>query len=202
MTGEMFVLCAVFVQSLYGDPHMSRSYEAQLIMSFSDRTEVCISVAEAAERGGHDWELMVSLAFEESRFEKGARSSAGAIGPMQVLPRYFCPNGVEKDCDLVGAGLNAWTAWLNKVDKRRPDRVARALCHYNSGTTCSRGGERYARRVLGRLARMRPRAMYLRQQAIKAHKAWCLDRYTAEIMLRTMSEGLNHGCVEITELQR
>jgi len=45
-------------------------------------------IREVSETHGLDWILVSSLIFEESRFDPDARSSAGAVGLMQLLPRF------------------------------------------------------------------------------------------------------------------
>ena len=43
-------------------------------------------IRKYARRYGFDWLLIMSQAYQESRFDQGARSSKGAVGVMQVLP--------------------------------------------------------------------------------------------------------------------
>jgi membrane-bound lytic murein transglycosylase F len=45
-------------------------------------------IREASADRGLDWILVASLIFEESRFDPDARSGAGAVGLMQLLPRF------------------------------------------------------------------------------------------------------------------
>jgi soluble lytic murein transglycosylase-like protein len=53
-------------------------------------TEIAAIHAKYIDQSAHRWglktETVVSVAFEESRFNSAAVSSKGAIGPMQVLP--------------------------------------------------------------------------------------------------------------------
>lgn len=46
------------------------------------------TIRRASEAHGLDWILVASLIFEESRFNPDANSSAGAVGLMQLLPRF------------------------------------------------------------------------------------------------------------------
>jgi membrane-bound lytic murein transglycosylase F len=45
-------------------------------------------IRDAAAEHGLDWILVASLMFEESRFDPQAESRAGAVGLMQILPRF------------------------------------------------------------------------------------------------------------------
>lgn len=107
---------------------------------------ICSDVVIASINHGQDTPLMLSIAWHESRFLPNQLSTAGAVGPMQVLPKYWCPKGKAEGCDLVSAGFKAWTTYFEreKGDERN------ALCRYNSGKKCkhSPGAARYARKVL------------------------------------------------------
>jgi soluble lytic murein transglycosylase-like protein len=103
-----------------------------------------------ADDRGFDVPTVIALAYEESRFTGSARSKAGAIGPMQILPRYFCPDRREKGCDPVDAGMKAWGIYSTKYPKPRD-----SLCHYNAGRVCNTSSRRYANRVLARAESLR-----------------------------------------------
>jgi membrane-bound lytic murein transglycosylase F len=45
-------------------------------------------IQDAAAAEGFDWLLIASLIYEESRFDPAAQSRAGAVGLMQVIPRF------------------------------------------------------------------------------------------------------------------
>ena len=119
--------------------------------AFAERLPVCIDLALRSESAGHDPALMLSVAWVESRFDPRARSRVGAVGIMQVVPRYFCPTRRARGCDLVDAGLKAYTRWRS-VSRSVPH----ALCRYSSGYRCGSHGRRYARRVLRIRRRVAP----------------------------------------------
>ena len=106
--------------------------------------ETCEEVASRAEQRGHDPTLLISLAWEESRF-RWVESSAGAVGPLQVLPSYFCPGGRERGCDLIDAGISAFEEWQDEWP-----RVEDTLCHYNGGNRCGPSSYQYASRIIER----------------------------------------------------
>ena len=108
----------------------------------------CVELGERAEAYGLDPSLMISIGHTESRFNKKAKSRAGAMGMLQVLPKYFCPK--KGRCDYTDAGFEAWTRWSNKRTTKE------ALCRYNSGRKCaeSKRASYYSRTVLKKLRRL------------------------------------------------
>ena len=87
---------------------------------------------------GLDWPLIVAQMYQESRFNPNARSHAGAIGLMQLLPRTAREFGVRNLRDpgqSIRAGV-AYLAWLHsrfEPDLAVKDRIWFALAAYNAG---------------------------------------------------------------------
>ena len=93
---------------------------------------------EYAKIPGWDWRLVAAQAFQESRFNPNARSWAGAVGLMQIMPRtarqlHANPNdprqSVEAACRYIWSIDNAWKDTI-------PDENARIkfiLASYNVG---------------------------------------------------------------------
>ena len=98
------------------------------------RADNCEELWSLSEENGVDPLLMIAIAHTESRFNKSAKSRAGAMGMMQVLPRYFCPK--KGSCNYTTAGFKAWKAWSIRRGKKRT--VRESLCRYNSGQPCSK----------------------------------------------------------------
>ena len=190
---DAFLLCSMFVQSLLLDTGMSRGYEMRLLESMPARVSVCEQVAHSANARGIEWELMVSLSFEESRYSSNAKSWAGAVGPMQVLPKYHCPGKKSEGCDLIKAGLDAWEKFSARVSKKDPLRTETILCHYNAGNKCTKSGRRYARRILDRLWRMKRRAEYIKRQV---SMSLCIDNRTGDLVSRAFG-----GCLDLKPLR-
>lgn len=92
------------------------------------RFQVCVEVASEAESWGVDPALAVAVAYEESRFDLDARSAAGAHGVLQVIPRYWCPRGRLRGCNLLVAGIKALDYYTTRFD-----RLPVALARYNGG---------------------------------------------------------------------
>lgn len=95
---------------------------------------------EAAERNSLDWLLIAALGFQESRLDPEARSSAGAVGLLQVQPatgKWMGFPDVRPLRDNVLAGT-AYLAMLRRDHFEEPgiapeDRVHFALAAYNAG---------------------------------------------------------------------
>ena len=95
-------------------------------------------VRREAVKHRFDWRLIVAQMYQESRFNPRARSPAGAIGLMQMLPRTAREFGVRKLRDpeqSVRAGV-AYLAWLHsrfEPELAVKDRIWFALAAYNAG---------------------------------------------------------------------
>ena len=122
---DSIVLCLCLLQALYSDS--SESWNEKVESEIPGRLSVCVSVLDTAEELGVPSHLAVAVAWHESKFNADAVSKAGAVGPMQILPKYWCPDK-KKNCDFLVAGIKA----LGKFLKKYPDHKD-ALCHYNSG---------------------------------------------------------------------
>lgn len=104
---------------------------------------------EAAGTLSWDWRLLAALAFQESRFDPRARSWAGAVGLMQLMPGTARAHGATV---LTDPEQSIWAAtqyiqWLeNTWEREIPDAVQRrpfVLASYNAGM----GHVRDARRL-------------------------------------------------------
>ena len=92
-----------------------------------------------ATRLGWDWRLFAALAYQESRFDPDARSWAGAIGIMQLMPRTALEFGAAdpyNPVQNVAAGA-AFISWLDDYWKQHienPDeRLLFVIASYNAG---------------------------------------------------------------------
>ncbi|MDH3784369.1 MAG: transglycosylase SLT domain-containing protein, partial [Acidobacteriota bacterium] len=109
-------------------------------------------VRKYAEEYGFDWRMIVAQMYEESAFDPGALSFAGARGLMQVLPRTARELGFEDLEDpetSIQAGIEymAWVRDRFEEDLRVRDRMWFTLAAYNAGT----GHVRDARRLAGNM---------------------------------------------------
>ena len=111
-------------------------------------------VQREAGKYDFDWRLIVAQMYQESRFNPKARSPAGAIGLMQLLPRTAREFGVKKlriPEQSVRAGV-AYLAWLHsrfEPELTVKDRIWFALAAYNAGFGHVTDARRLARGQLG-----------------------------------------------------
>lgn len=117
----------------------------------------CARVVEVAVEEGVDPVLAAALAWHESRFSAIAKSKAGAVGAMQVMPATLrrCRKATP-DCGPIRAGVRELGRLLGKYPAER------ALTFYNAGPTknprTQARAERYARAVIRTAERLRQRA--------------------------------------------
>jgi membrane-bound lytic murein transglycosylase F len=108
-------------------------------------------VKKYAAEYGFDWRLIVSMMYQESRFDPGAQSFAGAGGLMQLLPNTAGELGFDDILDPEN-GIHAGVKYLDWVrdrfepDLAVPDRMWFSLAAYNAGA----GHVRDARRLAAR----------------------------------------------------
>ncbi len=92
-----------------------------------------------AEKIGWDWRLIASMVYQESRFNPGAKSWAGAFGLMQLMPgtaERFGVNQYSPARDQIRAGIR-FIKWLdnrfiNQI-KNPEERQKFVLASYNVG---------------------------------------------------------------------
>lgn len=102
-----------------------------------------------AERYGFDWRLVLAQAYQESRFDPAAKSWAGALGLMQVLPRTGRELGFT-DLHDPDTGLHAgikYMDWLRRRFEPSLDMAERTwftLAAYNAGVGHVRDARRLA----------------------------------------------------------
>lgn len=128
-------------------PQWGASYTRHYIGTTPARYAVCVDTWQAAELGGVDPIAAVAIATIETKLRWGRVSPAGAIGPMQILPQYHCPQGQVEGCDTLAAGVDALGDRL-----ARYGTLERAAAHYCGGHSPSPGGRcstLYAPKVAG-----------------------------------------------------
>jgi membrane-bound lytic murein transglycosylase F len=107
---------------------------------------------EYAGRYGFDWRLIAAQMYQESRFDPKARSFAGALGLLQVMPGTARELGIASVSDPE-AGVHAGVKYLSQVYDRLEDieseeeRIWFALAAYNAGYGHLQDGRRLAREL-------------------------------------------------------
>lgn len=96
-------------------------------------------IKEGAEKLGWDWRLLAAVVYQESKFDPGDESWAGARGLMQLMPetaKRFGASDVGDPKQNLKAGVN-YLMYLEKYwTKRIPDQQERLkfiLASYNAG---------------------------------------------------------------------
>lgn len=102
---------------------------------------------------GFDWRLIAAQAYQESSFDPRARSWAGAVGLLQIMPRSARQIGVEGDLTdpetNVRAGVR-YLKWLRgrfEEDLSVRDRTWFMLASYNAGAGHVRDARALAERL-------------------------------------------------------
>jgi soluble lytic murein transglycosylase-like protein len=116
----------------------------------------------AADRYGISSDLVDAVAWQESRYNPRARSSAGAMGVMQLMPDTARQLGVTNPHD-VGQNVAGGAAYLRAQLERFDNNVPFALAAYNAGpgAVMKYGGippyretQNYVRQIMRRLSAM------------------------------------------------
>jgi membrane-bound lytic murein transglycosylase F len=107
------------------------------------------TVRRYADEHDFDWRLIVAQIYEESGFDPTAKSFAGAVGLLQVLPRTAEELGVgnlEDPETNIRAGLDylAWVRERFEEDLSVRDRMWFTLAAYNVGAGHVRDARRLA----------------------------------------------------------
>ncbi|MGH0036878.1 MAG: transporter substrate-binding domain-containing protein [Myxococcota bacterium] len=108
-------------------------------------------IQDYASRYGFDWRLIAAQMHQESRFDPGARSFAGAQGLLQVLPRTAREFGFG-DLHEPENGIHAGVRYLSWIRDRfdthsdHQERTWLSLAAYNAGYGHVRDAQRIARK--------------------------------------------------------
>jgi membrane-bound lytic murein transglycosylase MltF len=95
-----------------------------------------------SDQYGFDWLLLIALGFQESGLDNSVRSSAGAVGVMQILPSTAKdPNVDIADIDILENNVHAGAKYLGFLRDQyfsepgidEPDRTLLTFAAYNAG---------------------------------------------------------------------
>lgn len=98
----------------------------------SGNEEIDRLIFEAGEREGVDPRFIHAVIWQESRYDADARSHAGAVGLMQLMPAAAERFGCE-DRNDPATNIAAGTKYLKWLLKRFSGDVGLALAGYNAG---------------------------------------------------------------------
>ena len=148
---------AVSIQQEFG-PLASQNMPTPVQGSSNVRQHIKV----AADRYGISSDLVDAVAWQESRYNPRARSSAGAMGVMQLMPGTARQLGVTNPHD-VGQNVLGGAAYLRAQLERFDNNVPFALAAYNAGpgAVMKYGGippyretQNYVRQIMRRLSAM------------------------------------------------
>lgn len=117
---------------------------------------VAAMVAEEAQRQGVPVRLAVAVAETESRFNPAARSSAGAMGVMQVMPGTWRGTGCTGSPWNAQDNIRCGVGILARSLKEGSARWAVAAYHGGPGGAHGRSSQKYAQLVLQRAGLEQP----------------------------------------------
>ncbi len=109
-------------------------------------------VKEISKKYKMDWRLVTAQMYQESKFDKNAKSFAGAAGLMQVLPRTAKELGIS-DLYEPRLGITAGIAYMKWLEDRFPEnlqfqeRIFFTLAAYNAGVGHVRDARKLARKL-------------------------------------------------------
>ncbi len=131
-----------------------KSYKRRILSDFYSKNSGKISpyddlIRQNAEKLAWDWRLLASQIYQESKFDPGAESWAGALGLMQLMPGTANDLGLGNILDP-SENLSAGTRYLQKLWENWeeiPDTIQRVkfvLASYNCGLGHVRDAQRLA----------------------------------------------------------
>jgi membrane-bound lytic murein transglycosylase F len=102
------------------------------------------------KRYGIDWRLVLAQMYQESKFDPRAKSWAGAMGLLQVMPQTAAELGVEDPWDpesniMAGVKYLSWLLMRFEPTLPRRQRIRFALASYNAGLGHVRDARRLAK---------------------------------------------------------
>lgn len=125
----------------------------------------CTEIAIEAIKQGFDPVHLVTVGWYESAHIPTAVSSKGAVGPLQILKRYWCPK--RGHCDYIKAGVKAWGSYYRQS---RGD-IENTLCRYHSGKPCSIAPKK-TRYYKSRISKSIQKLQKYRERTTTWHERW------------------------------
>jgi hypothetical protein len=185
---DLALWCFTALMNLLPDG-ASPSYREKYSEMMGRRVGTCVSIAHRAEEEGLDPLIAIAVGAYESKFDKRAKSSKGAVGIMQmtpialktwcsaysiktgrpsVLPSQLATRREIRRCDHIGASIR----YLKHVDAQDPD-LCSALARYNAGPkgSCRGRGGVYGRAVVRLMSEAHDKVLdhYRLLDVIQAH---------------------------------
>ncbi len=137
----------------FTDNKQVRSHQRARLKSFDGKKMISQYdplVQKYSKKYGFDWRFITAQMFQESRFDPNARSHAGAIGLMQIMPATGKQLGFSK-LKKPAVSIRAGTKYMNwlyaRFEPELPvvDRMWFTLASYNAGLGHVRDARRLAK---------------------------------------------------------
>ncbi len=135
----MQLIAAAAVEPVEKSPRM----QLEMARSFRNHIETRLPLLrpwfeEAARETNLDWRLLAAIGYQESQWDRDARSFNGALGVMMLMPATATSVGVEDPFDPrenIRGGARYFIEVRDKIPARipEPDRSSMALAAYNVG---------------------------------------------------------------------
>lgn len=113
-------------------------------------------IKKYASRYGYDWKLIMAIAYQESGLDHKKKSSAGAVGLMQILPKTVKDKRINiKNINKLENNIHAGVKYLSILQKRYStnksihprDKIRFALASYNAGPAKIRKARQMAKKM-------------------------------------------------------
>lgn len=127
-----------------------KTHQAHRVVKGEDLSPFDHLVKPMAKKYGMDWRLVTAQMYQESKFNPNAKSFAGALGLMQVMPRTAKEMGY-KDLHQPANAIEAGVAYMQWLEGRFPghldfqERLYFTLAAYNAGAGHVRDARRLAK---------------------------------------------------------
>ena len=133
-----FIVCTTIIE-MFSYPNQPEAFT------------VCEMIVEESEAQGVDPGLAVALGHHESGLRRFVVSKVGAVGPLQVLPKYY-----PKRCGIdVRGQVKAGIIMLKSALKRAKGDEVLAVARYNSGNRPGQRAFRWSRSVISLAQKLR-----------------------------------------------
>jgi hypothetical protein len=138
---DSFILCWWMMMQIIAPTQapVSSGYKAQLGKSIMERVTTCEQIHDHAVKHDVNKYLVLSIAFHESKFVKSAVSDKGAVGAMQIIPKY-------KPCAKCSDSENGVLMLKKMLDDQGGDEC-KAIGFYATGKVLPKCG-RYGKSIL------------------------------------------------------
>lgn len=142
----------IYFNRYFSEPKSIAKYREDRVVAGKPISPYDEMVREYSSVGDYDWRLLTAQMYQESRFNPKARSYAGALGLMQMMPRTGAQFGF-RDVRPPEKNIAASIQFMEWLKQRFPDslpleeRIYFTLAAYNAGHGHVHDARRLARQL-------------------------------------------------------